>query len=440
MTHVTRRAQIVVLAGGVVSLVASAAVGTIDPRTGRWTLLASVFVATSAYWVSWRGLASTSLSTLHVRMGLALAVLCRVWLVFQPPLLSDDLYRYLWDARVQQAGLSPYRSPPDDPALQSLHTPHTLLTNNPSLPTIYPPGAQWAFRAVALVTSTPTGLKTAFVACDLVLLWLYARWLAATGRPASRVLGLAWHPLLLVEVAGNGHVDVVGATWLMASRLFAIGGAPWAAGAAFGASLATKFVPLVLVPLLFTRRRWREVAAAAGAVTALAAPYVWQLKDWPLGSLTTYLEQWRFNSPLFDALESVAYTPRLPAIALASGLTAALAVRWWVRRDEPSNDRALSPTAWVLPISASFLLAPAVFPWYLLWLLPQALDACSSAWLIWTLTSLFTYHVWWVLTSTGAWYLPTWVLWVEYGAVAAGLIVSFVTASRSITDPTPTLR
>ncbi len=51
---------------------------------------------------------------------LVLAGIFRLSLVFAPPYLSDDIYRYVWDGRVQAAGINPYRYIPADEHLQSL--------------------------------------------------------------------------------------------------------------------------------------------------------------------------------------------------------------------------------------------------------------------------------------------------------------------------------
>ena len=46
-----------------------------------------------------------------------LAFVLGVGVVFAPPLLSDDLYRYLWEGRLWLEGLNPYRLAPNDPEL-----------------------------------------------------------------------------------------------------------------------------------------------------------------------------------------------------------------------------------------------------------------------------------------------------------------------------------
>src|SRR5262249_54615595 len=51
---------------------------------------------------------------------LAVAAVARAIALFAPDTLSDDIYRYIWDGRVQAAGINPYRYVPADPALAFL--------------------------------------------------------------------------------------------------------------------------------------------------------------------------------------------------------------------------------------------------------------------------------------------------------------------------------
>ena len=77
------------------------------------------------------------------------AILIRTGLLWSTPNLSDDLYRFQWDGRLQDLGISAYAQAPedimagnpDDPVLQQLF-PHL---NSPEYYSIYPPGAQGLF-------------------------------------------------------------------------------------------------------------------------------------------------------------------------------------------------------------------------------------------------------------------------------------------------------
>ena len=49
----------------------------------------------------------------------ALAALGRLLLLALPPLLSEDLWRYLWDGAMQHLGHGPYDHAPNSPALDA---------------------------------------------------------------------------------------------------------------------------------------------------------------------------------------------------------------------------------------------------------------------------------------------------------------------------------
>src|SRR6202162_4859766 len=52
-----------------------------------------------------------------VVIGLVLAALWHIPFLLLPPGSDDDVYRYVWDGRVQRLGYNPYVTVPNDPAL-----------------------------------------------------------------------------------------------------------------------------------------------------------------------------------------------------------------------------------------------------------------------------------------------------------------------------------
>ena len=241
-----------------------------------------------------------------------MAVAWRVALIAGAPLVSDDVYRYVWDGRVQQLGHNPYASAPDDPALAGLHTELTLEIDPTSaaLPTIYPPAAELFFRAVTTVDESVTAIVAAVVLCDLMTAFLLWRWLVSLGRNSWWVLAYVWHPLVSLEGAGGGHIDlvgtlfVVGAAYALATRR-ALMASLW-----LGVAFSVKFLPVVLAPLLWRRVRRRDALAAVGVVLLLYLPFVDGTVSLPVGSLGVYAQQWRFNGPFFSWLELLFGTGR----------------------------------------------------------------------------------------------------------------------------------
>ena len=152
-----------------------------------------------------------------VAIGLVLAAVWHVEFLRLPVGADDDIHRYVWDGRLQRLGCNPYLVIPSDPAVKGLHTAETRGLNNPDLPSPYPAGAQLFFRAVTAIRESTFAFKVAFVVCEFAIVFVLLDLLRLTRRPAHLVLTFAWNPLLAIEVAGSGHIDIVGALFLVVS-------------------------------------------------------------------------------------------------------------------------------------------------------------------------------------------------------------------------------
>jgi alpha-1,6-mannosyltransferase len=355
--------------------------------------------------------------------GLALSALWHFQFLRMPPGLDDDIHRYVWDGRMQRLGYNPYIVVPSDPALASLHTSETRTLNNPEVPSPYPAGAQLFFRAVTSIHESTIALKVAFVVCDLAIAFVLLDVLRCTRQGEHWVLAYAWHPLLPIEVAGSGHVDIVGVLLLLVSAASLV--RRWRAVAAmsFGLAVAVKLLPIVLLPLYWKRVRMRDGALVAIVLGLLYVPFLNHARI-PIGSLGTYVQRFRFNDPVFATLERVMAPQVVAGLAVLVGFLTAI----WMRRK--SAEGSLDAFAW--PMAASLLCAPVVYPWYLLWLLPFIRSTSTVPIMIWTLSIIPTYYVWHLRTVGRPWLVPNWIMMLEYGSVAvAAAIIALLRFSRS---------
>ena len=370
-----------------------------------------------------------------VVLGLVLAAVWHVEFLRLPPGTDDDIHRYVWDGRLQRLGFNPYIVVPSDPTVRELHTPETRNLNNPDLPSPYPAGAQLLFRAVTAIQESTFALKLAFVICDFGISFVLLDLLRTSGRGAHLVLAYAWNPLLATEVAGSGHIDIVGALLLVISvAALARRWRPIAA-IALGLAIAVKFLPIVLLPVYWKRVRIRDAVLAAAIVGLLYVPFLNHGRI-PTGSLGMYVQNFRFNGPVFATLAQVAPPQLLAGLAVLIGLVTAL----WLR----STARAWSPDVFAWPMAASLLCAPVVFPWYLLWLLPFLTSASTLLITVWSVSMITTYVQWHLSTRGHPWgALPGWVMMLEYGCVAiAAAIVAFrrISRRRTLSGPVESIQ
>src|SRR5260370_38732724 len=169
-------------AGGAIIVLALLSFGLVRPDDGTVPFFVLLGLAAVGY-----------LATLHqVANGLrrsgrdliACAGLARAWRVpmrLAPPEPGADLRRYVWDARVVRAGLSPYAVIPADPAFAYLRTGESWPMNNPDVPSPYPPGAQLFFLAATTLSESARAIKVAALVCDTLLAFVVWRSLVAAG-------------------------------------------------------------------------------------------------------------------------------------------------------------------------------------------------------------------------------------------------------------------
>jgi len=390
--------------------------------------MASLTLAGIAYLLAIREFFATpGFSRRIVVIGLVLAAAWNIAFLRLPSGAEDDIHRYVWDGRLQRLGYNPYLVVPSDPAAKGLHTAETRNLNNPDLPSPYPAGAQLFFRAVTAIHESTIALKVAFAVCEFAIGFVLLDVLRCTRQGAHLVLVYAWNPLLAIEVAGSGHIDIVGALLLVVSAAALVRRWRATAAVALGLAVSVKFLPIVLLPLYWKRVRIRDAALAAAVVALLYVPFLNHGRT-PIGSLGTYVQSFRFNGPVFAALDHVIPPQLLVLLAVLVGLATAT----WLRNAAPE----WSPAGFAWPMAASLVCAPVVFPWYLLWLLPFLTSPSTLLIIIWTVSIIPTYVMWHLRTLGRPWgALPGWVMVLEYGCV--GIAAAVIALRRFMRPTTP---
>ncbi len=344
-----------------------------------------------AAWLSWGGASRTALAAV-----LAVAALLRLPVVIAPPYLSTDIYRYIWDGRVEAAHINPYRYIPVDPHLEGLRDAQIfpLINRSDYAPTIYPPVAEGIFLAVTRLGERPATMKAAMVGFEAVTAALLLALLAAAGAPPQRVLVYAWHPLALWEFAGSGHIDAA-LIALVALALWARRqGRMGLAGVALAGAVLTKLYPAVLLPALWRRGDRRLPAGFAAAAILGYLPFIGA--GWAVfGFLPGYAAEEGFASggagfyllSLIRALPGCGGLPTPAYLGGGAALLAGLAAAVLLRRGADDDEFAGA----ALLASAFMVLLSPHYPWYFAWLIVFACLAPRLSLLWLTIASLLLY-------------------------------------------------
>lgn len=330
------------------------------------------------------------------------AVLFRLTLLPIVPSLSDDIYRYGWEGRIQRHGFSPSQHAPESPALAPLRDAAYERINHKAIPTVYPAMSQWVFRTGTHLTDLLRGAgpshwlsrdawviwthvlgqKILFVLFDLLTIWAVWRILKLRGMEDRHLLLYAWNPLVIIEIAGSGHLDSLGISLLMLGILAWLKRKPVWAVTAIIAGFLSKFAGLLLFP-------------------------------WSLGA-KEFLRHWEFNGSLY----SLSYVLTGHSGLAARGVVAVIglsAAAWILSRKMP-----LDKTVFAL-LAATLLLSPVVHPWYVLWLVPFLCLFQNPAFLTWNATVVLSYTVLTRYRLSGIWELSPIIQGLEYVPVYAGL-------------------
>lgn len=361
---------------------------------------ALLLVAAPGWWWLWSwvpfGVGAWTVMRLPARTALALILVGGAALPLvaglRPPSTSDDMYRYVWDGRVQHAGVDPYRYPPSAPELTGLRDPFLwpakapwcipsgcTRINRPTVPTIYPPVAEAVFVAVDVLSPAhsregPMQLTMAGFALAVGLFLWYG--LKRLNRDPRRAVLWAWCPLVALESGNNAHVDVVAVLLAAVALWFLARGKAVAGGVALGLAIATKLTPGLLVPAVVRRRPLAVLLAVVGAVVTVYVPHLLAAGDKVIGYLPGYLHEEGFTDGARFGLVS-AVLPKAFVAPVAVLVLAVAAVLAWRVADPDRPWRAAAAL-----VVVTLLVTTPSYPWYVLLLVMLVAYGAPVEWLV----------------------------------------------------------
>ncbi len=350
------------------------------------------------------------------------AVGLRLVSLYRTPRLSTDVWRYLWDGRVVNAGINPFVYPPDAPEVGHLRDGNWRPINFRHIRTIYPPAAQMLFSGLARVRdSDAEAFRWAFCIFDLGNVLLLALLLRRTRRPPERAVWYAWCPLVVTETTAGAHVEPFGlflllAAFVLVSRRERKPG--FASGAALAGAVMAKGYAVLAAPFFLRRGGWRATLSFLLLSLALLLPYLGAGKL-VFSGLAAYLKAWEMNSSLFLLLDGQLTKVTDAHFAIARAITmlivlAVIAALAW--RPQPSLE-------WLLGCSfaafgAQLFIGAPTLPWYVIWLVPALCWWSVPGLVLFTLTVSAQYYARWVCDTS----FHETLLWIGYAPVYALLV------------------
>ena len=368
--------------------------------------------------------------------GITLALLIRLTFITSTPIGSDDIYRYMWDGKIQSAYINPYLYAPDSSALKSLHS--NLLpgaVNHPNLKTLYFPFSQWAFYACYQLSGEAVwGYKAVLLVAEGATLLALFLLLTRFRIPTRFMLLYAFCPLSILQFALDGHLDALGFPFLLFGLLLYFSERRFPGLILFGLSMSIKPVGIVLLPIFFfLEQSWKRRLMAIGipAITVLVQFLPYMATSNPFEALSTFAKNWTFNGVVFEGMYALLADNQKARLVCLVMLSFALLMIYLSRRDLVSKIH--------FSVLLLLIFSPVVHPWYIAWL--AVLLPLTRRWsgIVFAATASLTSVTILSYKLYGAWQQMPWVLIVEYLPVIVLLLWEISkTSTDSALPPTAT--
>ena len=340
---------------------------------------------------SHRGLSDRATVLLILGFGATLQLVA----LTRAPLTSDDAFRYAWDARVQFAGVDPYRYAPAADPLATLRTPMAFgqsspctysidgtctAINRPTVHTIYPPVAQAAFGLGRLLSLNGhddlLGYQVLAALGSVGVAVLLAHRASSRRDPLWPVALWSWSPVVVGEFGNNAHIDWLAVLLVLSAMSAGAVRRDAIAGMFVGLAVATKLYPVVVLPSLMRRRPWLVPLVAIATVAIVYLPHVVVVGPRVLGYLPGYLHEEGYASG--TRLQLLGAVLPGPADLVAGAIILAAAALWSWRRSDPS---APEQTATVM-VGVTLLVTTPAYGWYSTILIALAVLSKRYLWVI----------------------------------------------------------
>ena len=349
-------------------------------------------------------------------------ILYVTFLIQQAPTLSGDIYRYIWDGKLINNGISPYRYPPDASQLAYLRDSNWELVENSNIISPYPPLLELLNALTYRISPTVLAFKTlaiAFALGSIITLPFFLRKLQLDPRLA---VIFAWNPLFVLEFGSSGHDDNVAVFFVLVSLYLLESNQKIPSAVVMALAIVSKLFPLLIVPLFLKRWGIRATALLVAVVVFFYVPFI-LLGGSVVGPIFMYVLS---STPIFNGGTFALIQNVFSGLGVANAVFATRVVEysifgvvlawmlWQVLRKDLDYITLIRYSGVLITIYIAF--SSTIQPWYLSWVfVPFLVMMPTWSWIIFSGTIFLTY-----LTFTqqplapGYWAEITWVKIVEF--------------------------
>ena len=358
------------------------------------------------------------------------AILYRLMLLLSLPLLSDDIYRFIWDGSQVLHGINPFSFTPKELISFKYDWVDPVLfqkMNSPNYFSIYPPINQFIFMLSAIpgkgnLLESVVIMRIIIILFDFGNIYFIRKLLIYFKKDEKLVFIYALNPLVILEFTGNLHFEAImifftlWSVWLLLNNKWIL------SSIVLGLAVCTKLLPIIFLPLFIRYIGWKKTIYAGlicgFVVLILFLPFIHSLKllENIVSSIQLYYGKFEFNGSVYQVLKAIGwrflgYNP----IAYTSKVLIVLTLIGFLISYLKSKN-ILEGIFWMMFTYCIF--GAIVHPWYILILValsPFLRWRFALVWSVLICLSYYTYHV-----------VPydedLWLVSVEYGLLGVFMI------------------
>ncbi|MEQ8924560.1 MAG: hypothetical protein RLO81_02040 [Fulvivirga sp.] len=385
-----------------------------------------------------------SYSAITINYLLGLAIVIRLILVGAFPSLSDDIYRFIWDGRLLNAGIHPFTEVPSFYMIKGnevagLDQPLYSKLNSPEYFTIYPPFAQFVYWVSTYVTDSIylscIIIKSLIVLAEVGSIFIGIKLLQRYNLPKRNILLYALNPLVILELTGNLHFEAFMIFFLLLSVYLIHEYSMIRSGFFMAASIASKLIPIMFLPLLLRRLKAKPLLKWYLAILIFSSLFFFPLfrPEFITGmseSLGLYFQKFEFNASIYYIVREVGFWIKgYNIIGFAGKLLALFSFLSIVALSIFYRKSVNIFELMMLALTTYLLLSTIVHPWYITTIIFLSVFTKYRYSIVWSLLIFFTYLGY---TKTG-FQENMLVVVVEYIVVIAVLIYEIYAVSKKRT-------
>lgn len=323
-------------------------------------ITASIIFLFICYFIS-----KTELPNKDIFLFAGLFIFLRLFFINTLPIGSDDIYRYMWDGKVQSHGINPYLYAPNDAALSKLHS--ELLPakmNFIDMKTIYFPLSQWLFYiGYSISGESVWGYKLILFFSEILTFVSIYLLIAHLKIKSKYYLFYVLSPLPIIHFAIDAHLDALGFPLILFSLLLYLKEKKILSAILLGLSLSIKPIGLVLIPIFFLKEKGiinkiKIVLVPVIVFSIQFIPYI--INTNPFEAFLIYTRNWIFNGFIFDLLNL--YFMNNQTTRMICGIMMGISLINLYSSKKYFIDKIY------FAVLLMMIFSPVVHPWYIGWL------------------------------------------------------------------------